>query len=140
MKLTPLSELVEPLRHHQCAFMPTEGYETLVAYVLGFDAATGGGALTGFREWLITRVRDGNNLDWPMLLDMLRAQRAASTVEAREEREKERVDFLCDSLRAFFEVQQSPDGLRTIYVDYEAWLGEQEWYDPPTRKRSPRKR
>ncbi|NTX11734.1 hypothetical protein HUA76_13115 [Myxococcus sp. CA056] len=132
MKLTPLSELVGRLRTMQLGFMPTEGYDTLVAYILGFDVATGGGALTGLREWLITQVRDGTNLHWPDLVSMLLHQRAASNPETHEWGERERIDFLCDTLEEFFKVQQSRDGLSTIYFHYEAWLRRHKWYDPPT--------
>ncbi|MGK0184535.1 MAG: hypothetical protein ACI9R3_000307 [Verrucomicrobiales bacterium] len=35
----------------------------IYAFLTGLDIATG--CLTGFREWLLPRFEDGNNLAWP---------------------------------------------------------------------------
>src|SRR5688572_21475840 len=39
-------------------------YGSVCAYLSGFDAARGGGAMLGFPQWLIVRLNDGNNLHW----------------------------------------------------------------------------
>jgi hypothetical protein len=43
-------------------------YGAGVAFILGCDAGTSGILLSGFREWLIVRLHDGNNLSWPALV------------------------------------------------------------------------
>ncbi len=44
--------------------------ETAMAYVRGIDAACAHGFLSGFREWLILRVDDGDNLAWDGLVQI----------------------------------------------------------------------
>lgn len=54
-----LREHLHQLKSHPLMFLPTEGYDVMVAYLLGFDTAVGEGALTGFREWLIPQLKGG---------------------------------------------------------------------------------
>ncbi len=129
-------------------FLPAAEYDVVVAYLLGFDAATGGGAPAGLREWPTTRLQGGNNLAWFGLVLRLMEQRASTRRESSKPGEQERVEFLFETLEAFFKERASPGGLRAIYVQYDAWLRSQNWYTPsspdwvppPAPKKLPRKR
>jgi hypothetical protein len=53
--------------------------ENVFAYLTGLDTATG--CLTGFREWLLPRFEDGNNLTWPGVAQMLLASESVAVPE-----------------------------------------------------------
>ncbi len=93
-----------------------------VAFVLGFDAATSGGLLSGFREWLIVRLGDGNNLTWAAL-----AERAVTESDPRETGDSG-ADELFALLDEFLAVKESPAGLVRIFDAYLEWLKGQSWY------------
>ena len=110
-------------------YLPTASYDAVVTYLLGYDAATQGGLLVGLREWLIVKLRDGNNLAWPALvLDLM--QRVRSRESTVDDAEKRAVAFLHETLEQFFSERDARGGMRRIYGMYEAWLRQQEWYTP----------
>ena len=41
--------------------IPVVDFDSVSAFVCGFDLATGGGALEGFHEWLVVKLGRGNN-------------------------------------------------------------------------------
>jgi hypothetical protein len=45
-------------------YLPSETYACFVAYVMGYDAAWGGGLLAGFDAWLARRVDKYENSAW----------------------------------------------------------------------------
>jgi hypothetical protein len=110
-------------------YLPVASHDAVVAYVLGYDAATQGGLLVGFREWLIVKLQDGNNLAWPALvLEMTRRDRAQRP--APENAESHAVEVMNATLEQFASERNARGGLRRIYAAYETWLRQQEWYTP----------
>ncbi|MEU4157709.1 hypothetical protein [Actinoplanes sp. NPDC026670] len=87
--------------------------------MLGFDAAMSGGLLSGFREWLIVRLDDGNNLAWPALAE--RAVAESSDFDAP-------METLFALLDDFLAVKESHNGLARIFEAYLEWLKRQQWY------------
>ena len=110
-------------------YLPVVSYDAVVAYVLGYDAATQGGLLVGFREWLIVKLQDGNNLAWPALLLELE-QRVRPQKSAPEKVEMHTAQFMNATLEQFVSERDARGGLRRIYAAYEAWLRQQQWYTP----------
>lgn len=100
-------------------------YEGVVAFILGFDAATSGAALLGFREWLIVRAGDGNNLAWTALVSRIveaeTSEGSATGVQS---------DHLLQVLDEFLEERESRDGIVRIYDRYLIWLRGQDWFRP----------
>ena len=106
-------------------------YATITAFVLGCDAGSSGGMLTGFREWLVVRLDNGNNLGWPALIRHLAPQ--GWTHPLTPEADTEAVTALFDLLEEFLEQREQPDSLFKIYTAYQDWLKTQSWYhsEPP---------
>ena len=87
--------------------------------------------LVGFREWLITKLGDGNNLSWPALVSHLAFLGAESLRQPLQIRgHGPGVDLLFRLLEEFWQKREAPDGLCQIYLKYHEWLRTQEWYGP----------
>lgn len=100
-------------------------YDTVVAFIEGYNAAMMGGLLVGFREWLITRIQGGNNLSWSALVDL--AADEAQTEPAATADDARRREALFELLSQFFAERSGGDGVRSIFRRYEAWLATQSW-------------
>jgi len=122
-----LPEVLTNFRMRPGMYITSVTYDVAVAFVQGYDAATGGGLLTGLREWLIVALGDGNNLAWPGLIRMLAGRQPASKAPCDD---KALIEFLLSTLDSFLREREERIGLRRIHVRYEAWLCQQEWYSP----------
>lgn len=100
--------------------------DNVVAHIDGLDAATG--CLVGFREWLVPRFDDGDNLGWGSLFAMLVDAESvpdADAITRLGELFCEYKDFI-DSCQSYRVAQ-----LR-IYLRYHAWLLNCSYYKPGT--------
>ncbi|WP_437937207.1 hypothetical protein [Sorangium sp. So ce341] len=113
-------------------YLSDVSYSTIVAFVEGYDLALYGGFLVGFREWLIVKLDDGNNLSWSALVLNLmgHAGDRSSTEGKSAEGQSAAIEFLFDTLEKFIDEREAPSGLRRIYRSYENWLTRQDWYSP----------
>jgi hypothetical protein len=103
-------------------------FDAAVGFVDGFNAACDGTALLGLHEWLVAKLGFGNNLAWSALVrELLMEQERAHSTEDLEAR---LVRGLFAILVEFLKERRSPNGLRTIFLRYDAWLRSQEWYTP----------
>ncbi|MCU7724234.1 hypothetical protein ODJ79_10955 [Actinoplanes sp. KI2] len=108
-------------------------YGQYCAYLAGLDAGNDGRLLTGFREWLVTRLGDGNNLTWQgLVIHLARPDGAAGGRAAVEsaDRDPAVIDTLFALLDEFFALRVGPPDLVRIYDDYLTWLKAQSWYQP----------
>lgn len=96
-------------------------YSAAVSFVLGCDAATSGVLLSGFREWLIVRLGDGNNLAWTALVTRIVSPGMPVPNE-------EATAGLFQLLDEFLALRDRRDGMARIYDQYLRWLKSQEWY------------
>lgn len=79
----------------------------VVAFVAGFDAATGYSLLRGFQEWLVVKVGDGHEVHWMGLVEQV----------AREEgTQAGRVFELVDEFLADVDDR---DGRRVLYRQFD---------------------
>lgn len=114
-------------------FLSNPAYATISALMAGYDLATSGGALAGFREWLIPRVGGRNNLGWPELALFVVFPEAVDPEEvlsSRPDGDSRAREGLLALMELFLVARASPNGLRRIFLDYEAWLHTQSWYSP----------
>jgi len=124
------------LVRHLCAqpgmYVGTATLATVTAYLNGYDHARDGGPLCGFREWLIVRLNEGNNLAWPGL-----APRLFPTLDgwkdADHENETIKIGALGMVLDAFFAFRRER-GLPKIFHAYGKWLLRRQWYTGPLRQ------
>lgn len=63
-------EHLEGIRRRPGAYGLDGSYRLFTTYIAGFHAGSGHTVLEGFREWLIVRVRGGDNLVWEALVLM----------------------------------------------------------------------
>lgn len=63
-------EIVEGLKKRPRMFLSVVTFDTIVAYLSGYDLAVMGGLLLGFHEWLVVRVGRGENVVWDRLVDI----------------------------------------------------------------------
>ena len=104
--------------------LPTIEFDVLAAFIQGFDTACNGGVLLGFREWMLMKLDSGNNLSWFALAKLLEAtRRHLDEIQVADERSS--VEFLIALLSEFSAERDGPNGLRGIYVRYQAWIQNQ---------------
>jgi len=132
----PLPHAVEMVRRHPGMYLRRVDFDVAVAFVQGFDAATSGGLLVGFREWLVLRLNDGHNLSWPELLLKIHQSEGSGTPSTSVE--ETRVSFLFSTLEEFVAERGRPAGTRSIFVRYDDWLRGQDWYGPDSPDWLPR--
>ncbi|MBN9739586.1 hypothetical protein DMP23_00450 [Amycolatopsis sp. A1MSW2902] len=105
-------------------------YHDYCTFLLGVDTGNGGQLLTGFRESLVPRVGDGDNLTWPALVlhlafpDRTEGWRDEAAGAGRDTAN----DLLFSLLDEFFEKQAQPRGTAAIFDEYLTWLKAQPWY------------
>jgi hypothetical protein len=104
-------------------------FATVCAYLDGFNSARGGGPLLGFREWLVVKLDDGNNLHWIGLAERLIAGQEPSEGLAQERRILALGGLIGDYLR-----ERDRDGITKVYFDYGRWLLGKRWYNGPLRE------
>jgi len=119
------------MKHPSMYFSPVE-FDVAAAFIQGFNLAGSGGLLVGFREWLIVKLGDGNNLTWGALVLRLAFPDAETPRQhlLRSGEQKRAVEFLFGLLQEFWQERESHGGLRRIYVKYQEWLQHQDWYGP----------
>lgn len=111
-------------------FLTNVKFDTVIAFLEGYDVACNRGLLIGFREWSIAKLGHGNNLYWSELLKHLILQTINFDRQSFELCDQAVVVSLMSSiLREFWQERDSENGLPKIYHRYHKWLRTQEWYD-----------
>ena len=121
--------VLQELRKRPGMYVSPANGTTAVAFVDGYNAAVGGGLLVGFREWLVIRLGWGGNLHWGELVGELMKDEDKQD-RASDEDEVVSLNFVLDTLDQFLRERAEAQGLRRIFLEYEAWLQRQDWYGP----------
>ena len=137
-------ELFGQVRRRPGMYVGSESFDSVSAWVDGFDMGRSGGVLVGFKEWLTVRADGGNNLAWTALVRLL-AGGDPDTWTSLENRKA--VDLMFALIEAFAR-ERAKRGLRAVLHDYQRWLWKQSWYDakrpdwiaPPRSRAKPGKR
>lgn len=111
----PRLDLIRGLRRHPGMFgVAPDDYSALVAYLCGYDAATNGGFLSGFRELIELKLGRTTNVAWWDVVTQLRrpGEDNAHVSDA------ERIAYLLDVLEEFVIVDSGH--LRRLYADWAA--------------------
>lgn len=111
----------DPVRHGL-----DDSFATNSAFILGLDAGTSWNMLTGFQEWLVVRLNRGHDLTWPVLVRHLTPSGWIHPLTPQADGEA--IATLYRLLREYFDQREQPDGLSTIFKDYQSWLTTQAWY------------
>ncbi|GAB2923073.1 hypothetical protein GCM10027280_07700 [Micromonospora polyrhachis] len=103
-------------------------YDRLVTFLQGLDIGAQGLVLDGFREFLVLKLDDGDNLTWWGLVERLvldgnvgRPLNAADDQTASA--------GLFDLLDEFLAEMSSPGSRRRLHHEYWIWRQSRSWYD-----------
>lgn len=109
-------------------------FDSVAAFLQGFDTACGGGVLAGFREWLILKLGYGNNLAWTELF--LRFAFPDSTGPRVHELltadRKQLVGLLAEVFSTYWAERAENGGLQNLMARHSQWLRAQDWYQEVT--------
>ena len=122
-------ELFEQIRSRFGMYFPEETYAAAAALVFGYDLACEGGVLAGFREWLVVRLNDGQNLGWTALVLHVAfpaARDPRQAVLASPEAQRHAIDVLFRMLAEYEDVRTGEDGLQRVFLAYDRWLQQQQ--------------
>jgi hypothetical protein len=111
----------EPARHGLDG-----SFSSMTAFLLGLDAGSSWGMLTGFQEWLVVQLGQGHDLTWPLLVRHLAP--GGWTHPLTKQADATAVITLYRLLGDFFTIREQPDGLARIFRDYQSWKITQDWY------------
>jgi hypothetical protein len=105
-------------------------FSGVCAFIDGFNLARDHGPLQGFREWMVVRLRTGDNFHWPRLVEM------ALNHPADGLSTQENIDAIArfGVLMEEFFAHRERNGTAAIYHDYARWLSKQTWYNRPLKK------
>jgi hypothetical protein len=101
-------------------------YPSVTAFILGCDAGSSWGMLTGFKEWLVVRLGKGHDLAWPILVRHLTITGWIHPLTPQSDAEA--VTTLFQLLAEFMDQREQPNGLAKIFKDHQTWLNTQAWY------------
>lgn len=96
-------------------------YETVCAYLDGYDLALCGGPLSGFREWLLAEGDEWTNLSWWGLIRRLEFPDADPASPLTTEQSDRLLAALTPLLERFL-VERRRDGLSGVFHKYHLWL------------------
>ena len=102
-------------------FVPSVNFDSLSGFLQGYDTATQGELLNGFREWLVVRANGGNNLAWCGLVELIGRSNG-----------KDNLTNLLELLPEFWRDRDTSDGLNHILNTHSVWLKSQPWFDTRT--------
>lgn len=125
-------KLFRSVRHRPTLYGLDSTYGAGVAFILGCDTGTSGVLLSGFREWLITRLGAGNDLSWQDLaLQIINTTTGERDDEpANNSIDTRRFHQLFQLLDEFLGQRSKRDGMVRIYDRYIEWLKGQPWFRP----------
>jgi hypothetical protein len=95
-------------------------YAAVCAYISGFDTALCGGILFGFREWLLMRGTEWNNIPWWGLVRVEVTGPFAPADRLTEEQDRALLARLAELLGEFSQASQR--GLDRCLFEYGSWL------------------
>ena len=104
-------------------FVNSGSYVAVCAYLSGFDNALCGAALDGFREWLLMRGKEWNNMTWWALVRTeVLGPFGPDTALSRED--DQRLLAGLDALLSDFS-EAVAGGMDRLYFQYGTWLHRQ---------------
>jgi hypothetical protein len=104
-------------------FVGRVDFDTVWSFLVGYDVASGGEFLAGFREWMVLKLRSCDNFAWPGLVLHLWARETGKDFALpRTKNQHERtVQATFDLLRAFYD-ERDAVGVDEIKVRHGEWL------------------
>lgn len=110
------------LRSHTDEILAAPSYDTLTAYIAGYDAGTGGTALAGFLEWLAMKTGQPA-ARWPELIELIAFDGLAPPKPYTADEERIAVSAMFHWLDTFLH-ETGEAGQRDVFRRFETWDGE----------------
>ena len=116
---------IEAMRDKPWAFGLDGKYYPTAMFLTGIDVGRSGGMLRGFREWLVVRRGECNNLQWHqfVLLDLFPDMRLQGWKEADHltpDQHRQAVNHLLSLVLEFMDMRRDPWELGRMYMRHEA--------------------
>jgi len=128
--LEPFETLCSSICKRPGMYVGSANFDSVCAYLDGYDHAQSGASLRGFREWLVVRRDGGNNLVWwGLVLGELDEDRMSRKGKYSKEEHEALIEGLGQLLAEFF-AHRREVGLEGILYRYSQWLLSQSWYEP----------
>lgn len=102
-------------------FVQSGRYETVCAYIDGYDSALRGGILSGFRYWLLSEGTEWNNLPWWAIVRRHVFPNIDPASALSDSESDEALAALAVYLERYLECIMS-NGLVFIFHKYTKWL------------------
>lgn len=104
-------------------FVQSPTFECVCAYIDGYDTATRGGCLQGFRHWLLSEGVEWTNLPWWGLIRRYCFPNNDPSGSLTDAESNEALQALADHLERYLECLLS-GGLEVIFCKYNSWLSQ----------------
>jgi hypothetical protein len=127
-------ELVRHMCQRPSMWVRPPGFSSVCAYISGFDHARDGGPLDGFREWLVVRLRDGDNMTWDGLVEMAIRPEADPIESATDDQDASRLKAMAVLFDEFFRFRDE-EGVTKIHYEYARWLIRKRRFTGTPRKK-----
>ena len=129
MELNQQIDFIEHLTTRPSMWVWRPSYDSITAFLVGYDHALHGGLLEGYREWLTMKFGYGHNLAWPALLVIDALGEDALELQQRSAQdEKLLLERLRESLTEYLRYRDQI-GLRNVLFDHGVWLRKQHWFN-----------
>ncbi|NJL73004.1 MAG: hypothetical protein HC888_16375 [Candidatus Competibacteraceae bacterium] len=127
MRQNTFTSFILAMRQRRLMFFPDHDdcYAQVVAGIVGFDYATQGGALMGFREWLVMRSGALSNLAWFAIVESIASERGVTLPEKK-------VVLLLDLVDEYLG-EREKKGATRLFREYCRW--EQERFSASDTER-----
>jgi len=102
-------------------FVQSGRYETVCAYIDGYDSALHGASLVGFRHWLLSEGDEWTNLPWWAVVRRNVFPNADPAAELSETESDEALAALAKYLESYLEYRKS-GGLEAVFQKYLKWI------------------
>ena len=128
-KKRPVPRALQLFLKRPLMYVPTLGFHTATAFLQGFDLARDGEILAGFREWLVVKLGDGNNLSWfELVLRLAYPPPGARPLELPATDQERLVALLFRSIEELWEESEDAGGVEALLDRHASWLRVQDWY------------
>ncbi len=132
--MTPPADSFRDMVRHLCKYpgryVPAPSFICVCTDLCGYDAALDNVPLAGFREWLVLKFDDGDNMVWDGLAHFIIRPDIEYTRVLSWDQEKERIASLGLLLEEFIEHREKV-GVDKIRHDHEAWKRARNRDDKP---------
>lgn len=122
-----MGNLLSEFLRRPTMFIGRESYEQAAFFLQGANEALNDGLLLGFQEWWCMRSGSFPSQHWSQTI-----YETAALSSPPGDENLAAIQLLYDTLQEYMNDRSKPHGVRRIFVRYQRWIEQQEWYSPDT--------